>query len=77
MRVFGCAVPLAAPMPLRFMGKSCVFVVQSERIPRSLDELHAPQLWSAVTCHRFDRFADSSAKQSRVQRLGEYRYASP
>ncbi len=29
-------------------------------------------LWSAVTCHRFPRLADLSAKQSRFQRLGEY-----
>jgi hypothetical protein len=26
-------------------------------------------LWSAVTRHRFSRLADSSARQSRVQRL--------
>jgi len=26
------------------------------------------RLWSAVTCHRFLRFADLSAKQRRVQR---------
>lgn len=29
------------------------------------------KLWSAVTCHRFRRLADKSAKQSRVQRLAE------
>jgi hypothetical protein len=27
------------------------------------------ELWSAVTCHRFTRFAGLTAKQSRVQRL--------
>ncbi len=30
------------------------------------------KLWSAVTCHRFARFADWSAKQRRVQRREEY-----
>jgi hypothetical protein len=27
-------------------------------------------IWSAVTCHRFVRLADLSARQGRVQRLG-------
>jgi hypothetical protein len=34
------------------------------------------QVWSAVTCHRFGRLADLSAKQSRVQRLGAMPRAS-
>jgi hypothetical protein len=28
------------------------------------------KIWSAVTCHRFRCWADWSAQQSRVQRLG-------
>ena len=34
------------------------------------------KIWSAVTRHRFGRLADLSAKQSRVQRLGEFLRAS-
>ena len=30
---------------------------------------YSPEMWSAVTCHRFDRLGDSSPEQSRVQRL--------
>ena len=36
------------------------------------DRLRMPTIWSAVTCHRFGRRADLSARQSRVQRLGKY-----
>jgi len=34
------------------------------------------KIWSAVTRHRFGRLADSSAKQSRVERLEKFPRAS-
>ena len=41
MRLFGCAFPLAALMPLRFSRKCCVFDPVFERFSRGPDELHA------------------------------------
>src|SRR5688572_1068406 len=35
------------------------------------------KIWTAVTRHRFGRLADSSARQSRVQRLGPFPCAPP
>jgi hypothetical protein len=40
---------------------------------KTFNPLHtlSAKLWTAVTCHRFVRLADLSAKQRRVQRRGE------
>ena len=32
--------------------------------------VHPPEIWSAVTCHRFGRLGDSLPKQGRVERPG-------
>ena len=44
-----------------------------EEICNTIVKLRAPtaNIWSAMTCHRFVRRVDLSARQSRVQRLGE------
>ena len=50
-------------------GNSCSSVAIGTTVRRT-------KTWSAVTRHRFGRLADLSAKQSRVQRLGEFLHAS-
>jgi hypothetical protein len=74
---FGKNISRARLLPLRVeRGEGRGAVSNSFQPQRNADSMAAKKhksrkrlsLWSAVTCHRFPRFDDSSSKQRRVQR---------